>query len=71
MVETCPAFLYRTVCSRFDQDGYRVICRLEALLSDHEPNLDLFDDVLSLFWTGLDHDHMATKLHDLQSHIPG
>ena len=71
MVETCLAFLYRTVCSRFDQDGYRVLRRLEALLSDHKPNLGLFDDVLSLYWTGLDQDHMATKLHVLQSYIPG
>ena len=35
-VETCQAFQYGIVCYRFDQDGYRVLSRLEALLCDHE-----------------------------------
>ena len=68
-VETCPAFLYGTVCSRFDQDGYRVLCWLEALLCDHEANLVDFDIVLSLYKIGLDQDHLATLLHVLYSNI--
>ena len=38
------------MCSRFDQDGYRVLSWLEALLYDHQANLGDFDDVLSLYW---------------------
>ena len=64
-VETYPAFLYGTVCTRFDQDGYRVLSRLEALLCDHEANLGDFDDALSVHWIDLDLDHKASLLHVL------
>ena len=69
-VETYPAFLYGTVCTRFDQEGYRVLSRFEALLCDHEANLCDFDDVLSVYWIDLDLDHQATLLHVLYSYIP-
>ena len=68
-VETCLAFLYRTECSRFDDDGYRVPSRLEALLCDHEANLGDFDDLLSLNRNEFDQDRLATLLHVLHSNI--
>ena len=69
-VETCPAFLYGTVCSRFDQDGYRIFSRLEALLCDHEANLGDFDDVLSQNRIDFDQNQLATLLHVLHCNIP-
>ena len=69
-VETCLAFLYGTVGSRFDQDGYRVQCWLKALLCDHEANLGDFDVVLGLYRIGLDQDHQVTLLHVLYSYTP-
>ena len=65
-VETCLAFLYGTVCSRFDQDGYRVLSKMEALLCGHEEYLGDFDEVLSLYRIDLDQDHLAILLHVLQ-----
>ena len=69
-VDTCLAFLYGTVCTRFDQDGYKVPGRLEALLCDHEANLGDFAHILSVYWIDLDLDQQATLLHVLQSYIP-
>ena len=68
-VGTCLAFLYGTVCSRFDQDGYRVPSRLEALLCDHEAYLGDFDNILIVCRIDLDQDHQAIVLHVLHSYI--
>lgn len=60
----------QAIRSRFDQDGYRTLSRLECLLCDAEANLDDFSDLLSLYGTDLDKDHLATQLCVLHSSIP-
>ena len=58
----------QAVCSRFDEDGYKTLSRLEKLLCDVKANLDDFDDLLCLYDSDYK-DWLATQLCVLHSNI--
>ena len=60
----------QAICSRFDQDGYKTLSRLEKLLCDAKANLDDFDDLLRLYDSDFNKDRLATQLCVLHSNIP-
>ena len=60
----------QAVCSRFDQDGYKTLSRLEKLLCAAKAKLDDFDDLLHLYDSDLNKDRLATQLWVLHSNIP-
>ena len=55
---------------RFDQDGYRTLCRLEAMLCNSEVNLSDFDDVIRLYGNDFNQDRLATQLRLLHTNLP-
>jgi hypothetical protein len=55
---------------RFDQDGYRTLCRLEAMLCNAEVNLSEFDDVLRLYGNDFNQERLATQLRVLHTNLP-
>ena len=63
-------YVVQAIRSRFDQDGYRMLSRLEVLLCDSQANLDDFGDVLSLYGNDLDKDCLATQLKILHHNLP-
>ena len=46
-------YVVQVIRSRFDQNGYKILCRLEELLCDAKANLEDFDDILSLYGNDL------------------
>ena len=60
----------QAIHSRFDQDGYKTLTRLEKLLCDAKANLDDFDDLHRLYDSDLNTDRLATQLCVLHSNIP-
>ena len=63
-------YVVQAIRSRFDQNGYKILCRLEELLCDAKANLEDFDDILSLYGNDLDKDRLATQLSVLHHNIP-
>ena len=55
---------------RFDQDGYKVLCRLEPLLCHPNPKPDDFKDTFQLYRSDLDQERLLTQLHILHSNAP-
>ena len=56
--------------SRFDQDGCKVLCKLENLLCNSHDYLNKYDDVFTLYGDNLDQQVLATQLHVLHCNLP-
>ena len=55
-------YVVQAIRSRFDQNWYRILRRLEVMLCNSEASLDDFEDVLSLHASDCDKDCLATQL---------
>ena len=63
-------YVLEAICSRFNQRGYGILCKLEALLCDAEVDLGSFDDVFTLYGNDFNAECLATQLHVLHSNLP-
>ena len=63
-------YAVQAIRSRFDQDGYRILRRLEVMLCNSEATLDDFDDVLSVYGNDFDKDYLATQPKILHHNLP-
>ena len=57
--------------ARFNQDGYKVVCKLESFLCHPKPKPDDYKDIFQLYSKDLDQECLNTQLHTLHSNIPG
>ena len=63
-------YVVQAIRSRFDQDGYKTLSRLEQLLYNHNANVSDLDDILKLYRNDLDKDRLTTQLQILHRNLP-
>lgn len=63
-------YALQAIRSRFDQDGYKTLQKLEELLCDSKANLDNFENILSLYAKDLNREHLSTQLCTVHSNLP-
>uniref|UniRef100_H3B876 HAT C-terminal dimerisation domain-containing protein n=1 Tax=Latimeria chalumnae TaxID=7897 RepID=H3B876_LATCH len=62
-------FASQAIQRRFDQDGYKILCKLEDLLCSKNQDLLKFDDVFNLYKEDLDKERLATQLNVLYANM--
>ena len=55
---------------RFDQDGYKVLCKLEELLCDPKCKLNECNEIIDLYGKDFDYERLAIQLSVLQCNLP-
>ena len=64
-------YVVHAIHARFDQDGYKVLSRLENLLCNAKANLDDIDyNIFGLYKDDIDKDRLGTQLRALHTNIP-
>ena len=59
--------LHHAITHRFDQDGYKVLCKLEELLCNAKSKLEDYSDVVQLYADDFNQERLATQLSILHS----
>lgn len=63
-------YVVQAIRSRFDQNGYQILSKLEQMLCNSEAYLDNFEDVLSLYGNDFNKDCLQTQLKILHNNLP-
>ena len=63
-------FVVQSIKDRFDQNGYKMLSKLEELLCDSECKLEDYSDVMQLYGEDFNQQRMASQLHILHANLP-
>ena len=63
-------FVVQSIKDRFDQNGYKMLSKLEELLCDSECKLEDYSDVMQLYGDDFNQQRMASQLLILHANLP-
>ncbi|KAL5515852.1 hypothetical protein EMCRGX_G001086 [Ephydatia muelleri] len=63
-------FVVQSIKDRFDQNGYKMLSKLEELLCDSECKLEDYSDVMQLYGDDVNQQRMACQLLILHANLP-